>query len=98
MISLCSCSKHGWRICPTNNQTLHLILPHYFHTKSLLDAIIVLVRASSRGHDTQIILRATAIALHVLLLQPLHKLDAHLDLVRFELEEVQPPTFFVAWF
>jgi hypothetical protein len=60
----------------------------HFHAQSFLNLIIVLVCSSARSHDAQI-LRSRAIPLHMFRLQPPHELDARIDFVRLEFEEVE---------
>lgn len=73
----------------TRNQTLHLILPLNVHVESLLQLIVVQVGTTPRSHHTQLILRR-AIELPVFLVQLADKVDAQVNAMGFEVNEVQP--------
>lgn len=83
---------------PTDDQALHFIFPQDIHPKHLADHIVVLVRASTSGHDAQLagggLQRAipVAIKLYMLVLEAAHKLEALVDAVRLEADEVETAT------
>jgi hypothetical protein len=76
----------------TDDQTLHLIFPHYFHIQSLLYLIVELVCPASSRDDKQLALisiPAVAISLSVLDGQAAHELQAGIYAVGGELDEIE---------
>lgn len=72
----------------TNDETLHLLLPQDVDVQRLLQLVVEFERSSTSSHDTQLIARF-AIALLVFLLELPNKVDADVDPMGFEVEEVQ---------
>jgi hypothetical protein len=72
----------------TYDQALHLILSHDIHTQRIANLIVELVCSSARGHDGQLA-GLGAVARQLLVAQVAHELDAVVDAVRLEAEEVE---------
>lgn len=79
----------------TNDQALHLLLPQDIDVQRLLQLVVEFESPSARGHNTQLITRL-AIALLVLLLELANKVDANVDPVGFEVDEVQPASIILS--
>jgi hypothetical protein len=75
------------RILLTDNETLHFVFLYNVHVQHFLHPIVELICSTSRRHNTQL-LRARPIELRLCLLELLNEVDADIDAVRFEIEEV----------
>ena len=73
---------------PTNYEALHLVLPQYIDPQCIAYPVVVLVRPTTGGHDAKFA-RSGAIECELLDLQMLHELDAIVDAVGLEADEVQ---------
>lgn len=76
--------KHGH----TDDEAFHLFFPKNVDVQGLLQLVVELVGAPSGGHDAQFIPSRT-VALFMLLLQLANEIDADVNPVGFEVEEVQ---------
>jgi len=74
----------------TYDQTFHLILPQHLHAQHLPHPLIVLVRASSRRHHTQVS-RLGAMKRLVFCLELPNELETLLYAIRLKFQEVEPP-------
>lgn len=72
----------------TDDQAAHLLLPQHVHAQGIAELLVELVRAAARRHDAQLprlgpverLLRDLVLA---------HELDAVVDAIRLEGDEVQ---------
>lgn len=78
----------AWR-SHTNNQTFHLFFSQDIHPQLFFQPVVVLVSTSTSSHDTEFI-SFGAIAFVVLLFQLPDKIDAQVDPMSFEVQEVEP--------
>lgn len=74
----------------TDDQALHLIFLDDLDLQCLANLVVELERAASGGHDAELAIAVTG-AIELLVLEPQlsHELDASIDLVRLELDEVE---------
>lgn len=81
-------SDVGEALLHTNYQTQHLVLLQNINSQSLYNLIVVLIRSSTRSHDTKLS-RPGAIQSLLLQLQLLHKLHTVINTMRLKVDKVQ---------
>lgn len=77
----------------TNDQAFHLVLAKDLDPKNLLHAVVILVSSSSSGHDAELTV-PRAIKHLLFVLEIIDELQALLNVVGLELEEIEPATEF----
>lgn len=78
----------------TDDETLHLVLPVYLDTQSILDFVVELVGPTTGSHNVQYVLLRGRPAQQLLPLpvhQPVHELDQLVDAFRLKILEAQFP-------
>lgn len=73
---------------PTDDQAFHLLLSQNIDVQRLLQLVVELESTASSSHDTQFI-GYGAITLFVFLLELTDKVDADVDPVGFEIDEIE---------